>query len=226
MGTRILVVDDEKDILRLLEYNLGNAGFNVTTADDGPEGLDAAKRIRPDLIILDIMLPNMEGTEVLRRLKRDPSTASIPVVMLTAKGEEVDRIIGFELGADDYIVKPFSPKEVLLRVKAVLKKNLSGSEQEIIRSGPVSVNLEKFNAFAGDVELHLTAAEFKLLTELVRYPGRPISREVLVKKISNMDSHATFRTVDTHIRRLRVKLGAYSDIIETVRGIGYRFREA
>lgn len=226
MRHKILVVDDEQDILKLLEYNLGNAGFTVVTAGDGPEGFDAAKRIRPDLVILDIMLPNMDGTEVLKMLKHDPSTMSIPVIMLTAKGEELDRIIGLELGADDYIVKPFSPKEVLLRVNAVLRKNLNVSGQAIISSGPISIDPVRFNAFAGGEELHLTATEFKLLAELVKYPGRPIGRETLVKRISNADNHTTFRTVDTHIQRLRAKLGRYSGRIETVRSIGYRFREA
>lgn len=226
MRRRILVVDDEQDILSLLEYNLGNAGFSVVTAGDGPEGLDAAKRVRPDLVILDIMLPNMDGTDVLKMLKRDPSTVSIPVIMLTAKGEELDRIIGLELGADDYIVKPFSPKEVLLRVNAVLRKGLNVPGQAIISSGAISVDPVRFSAFAGGEELHLTATEFKLLAELVKNPGRPISRETLVKRVSNADNLTTFRTVDTHIQRLRAKLGMYSDRIETVRSIGYRFREA
>lgn len=225
MKQRILAIDDESDILRLLEYNLGKAGYDCIAAEDGPEALEIAKRTLPDLIILDVMLPNMAGTDVLKELKFDPETRSIPVIMLTAKGEEIDRIIGFELGADDYLVKPFSPKELVLRIQAILKKGASEKKTaDIIKAGPLSIDTEKFLVSDGNKRLDLTATEFRIIVELVKLKGRPVSRESLVRKISGInEEYASFRTIDTHIRRLRVKLGPYSGCIETVRGFGYRF---
>lgn len=225
MGKKILVVDDEKDILKLLGHNLGKAGFNVICASDGPEGLDCARKDLPDLIILDIMLPNMEGTEVLKSLKKDSLTENIPVIMLTAKGEELDRVVGLELGADDYIIKPFSVKELLLRVNVLLKKKNREDEANIIKSGALSIDTERFIVSVGGKRLDFTAAEFKLLVELVNSKGRLLGREYLVGRVCGRDTHAGFRTIDTHIRRLRMKLGRYSRCIETVRGLGYRFRE-
>ena len=225
MRQKILAVDDEKDILRLLEHNLGKAGFDVVLAHDGPEAIDIARSELPDLIILDIMLPNMEGTDVLKALKKDSATEKIPVIMLTAKGEEIDRVIGLELGADDYIIKPFSTKELLLRVNVLLKKKDRECETKIIKAGLLTIDPERFQVIIDRTSLKLTAAEFKLIVELVSSNGRLLNREHLVKRISSVDNHATFRTIDTHIRRLRVKLGSYSGCIETIRGIGYRFKE-
>ncbi|MBI5588711.1 MAG: response regulator transcription factor [Deltaproteobacteria bacterium] len=225
MRQKILVVDDEEDILKLLEYNLGRAGFEVIRADDGPDAIEIAKRELPDLIILDIMLPNMDGTEALKVLKKDRATDNIPVIMLTAKGEEIDRVIGLELGADDYIIKPFSTKELMLRVNVLLKKKLLEGETKIIKAGPLTIDPERFKVTVDGSCLKLTAAEFKLIVELASSKGRLLGREHLVKRISSVDNHATFRTVDTHIRRLRVKLGPYSGCIETIRGLGYRFSE-
>ena len=221
---KILVVDDEKDILTLLEYNLKKAGFTAISAQDGPEAIALSKKERPDLIILDIMLPSMEGTEVCKILKGEEATRHIPIVMLTAKGEEIDRIVGLELGADDYIIKPFSPRELVLRVKAVLKR---GHEKgtKTITAGPVTIDVDKSAVIVEGKSLNLTATEFRLLLELAKSPGRVLSREVLLDRVWGNECYVIDRTVDTHIRRLREKLGRYGDSIETVRGFGYRFRE-
>jgi two-component system phosphate regulon response regulator PhoB len=224
MKEKILIVDDEADILTLLEYNLEKAGFKVISANDGPDAVEITKREKPDIIILDIMLPSMEGTEVCKILKSGDATRHIPIIMLTAKGEEVDRIVGFELGADDYITKPFSPRELILRVKAVLKR---GQEQEakIINAGPITIDVERSLATADGKVLKLTAIEFKLLLELAKSDGRVLSRDTLLDRAWGTEVYITDRTVDTHIRRLREKLGKTSKYIETVRGFGYRFRE-
>ncbi len=224
MKEKILIVDDEADILTLLEYNLEKAGFKVIPANDGPDAIEITKREKPDLIILDIMLPSMEGTEVCKILKSGDATRHIPIIMLTAKGEEVDRVVGFELGADDYITKPFSPRELILRVKAVLKR---GQEQEakIINAGTITVDIERSLATADGKVLKLTAIEFKLLLELAKSGGRVLSRDTLLDRAWGAEVYITDRTVDTHIRRLREKLGKSSKYIETVRGFGYRFRE-
>lgn len=224
MKEKILVVDDETDILTLLEYNLEKAGFKVISADDGPDAIDITKRERPDLIILDIMLPSMEGTEVCKILKSGDATQHIPIIMLTAKGEEVDRVVGFELGADDYITKPFSPRELILRVKAVLKRG-QDREVKIIKAGPVTIDVERSLATADGRVLKLTAIEFKLLLELAKSDGRVLSRDTLLDRAWGAEVYVTDRTVDTHIRRLREKLGKVSKYIETVRNVGYRFRE-
>lgn len=224
MRQKILAVDDEKDILTLLEYNLGKEGFDVVSAADGPEAIALSRSERPSLIILDIMLPNMEGTDVLKELKRAPETAGIPVIMLTAKGEEIDRVLGLELGADDYMVKPFSTRELILRVRVLLKKKESGADK-VITKGPVTVDLDRFTVFADGDKLDLTTTEFKLFAVLVNARGRTLERDHLMRRISTQDNHTTTRTVDTHIRRIRAKLGVYKDCIETVRGFGYRFDE-
>ena len=224
MKEKILIVDDEADILTLLEYNLEKAGFKVISANDGPDAVEITKREKPDIIILDIMLPSMEGTEVCKILKSGDATRHIPIIMLTAKGEEVDRIVGFELGADDYITKPFSPRELILRVKAVLKR---GQEQgaKIINAGPITIDVERSLATADGKLLKLTAIEFKLLLELAKSDGKVLSRDTLLDRAWGTEVYITDRTVDTHIRRLREKLGKTSKYIETVRGFGYRFRE-
>jgi len=225
MAAKILIVDDEQDILTLLEYNLEKAGFQVVSAEDGPEAIELAKRGKPDLIILDIMLPSMEGTEVCKILKRESATSSIPVIMLTAKGEEVDRIVGLELGADDYITKPFSPREFILRVRAVLKRGQREERAKTIRAGPVHIDTERNTITVNKKTLDLTATEFKLLTELASASGRVLSRDNLLDRVWGRDCYVTDRTVDTHIRRLREKLGKAASYIETVRGFGYRFSE-
>ena len=223
----VLVVDDEPDILNLLEYNLKRAGFRALLARDGPEAIEAAKTHRPDLVLLDIMLPDMDGTEVLRRLRLTESTASIPVIMLTAKGEEVDKIVGFELGAEDYITKPFSPRELILRVKTVLKRVAETPESgdKLVSYKELSIDLSRHKVAVSGRAVELSSTEFKLLLELMQAKGRVLTRDNILDRAWGHDCYVTPRTVDTHVRRLRAKLGVAGDYIETVRGVGYRFRE-
>ncbi|MBI5642515.1 MAG: response regulator [Deltaproteobacteria bacterium] len=227
--TRILVVDDEPDILNLLDFNLKKAGFKVLLAKDGPEAIEIAKDKKPDLIVLDIMLPDMEGTEVLKRLKAVESTRKVPVIMLTAKGEEIDKIVGFELGAEDYITKPFSPRELILRVKAVLKRaaDAQGAEtidEKVVNFNELSIDYSRHKVTVKGSDVVLSSTEFKLLTELVDAKGRVLSRDTILDRAWGRDCYVIPRTVDTHVRRLREKLTSAGKYIETVRGVGYRFK--
>ena len=224
---RVLVVDDEPDILNLLEYNLKRSGFQVLLAKDGPEAIEAVKAHRPDLVLLDIMLPDMEGTEVLRSLKSFESTASIPVIMLTAKGEELDKIVGFELGAEDYITKPFSPRELILRVKAVLKRAAEKPEpgDKSVSYKELSIDFSRHRVTVSGNSVELSSTEFNLLSELMQAKGRVLTRDNILDRAWGHDCFVIPRTVDTHVRRLRSKLGVAGNYIETVRGVGYRFRE-
>lgn len=225
----ILAVDDEADILNLLEFNLKKASHNVITAMDGEEALLLAAKKTPDLILLDVMLPNMDGMDVLKALKKDSSTENIPVIMLTAKGEEVDRILGFELGADDYITKPFSPREMLLRVKAVLKRTEGAgedlSEKKEIKYKDLRLDLSKHKVYLKKKEIELTTTEFKMLKFILTSKGNVLSRDTILDKAWGDDSFVTPRTVDTHMRRLREKLKSAGNYIETVRGVGYRLKD-
>ena len=193
---------------------------------DGPSGLERAKKERPDLIILDLMLPGMDGKDVCRAIKSNSLTQSIPILMLTAKTEEMDRVIGFELGADDYVTKPFSPRELILRVKAILRRKESPlDDQQVIQIDDLLIDRERHRVTIKDRSVHLTHTEFKLLVELVSRRGRIQTREHLLNKVWGYTYEGYARTVDTHIRRLREKLGSCGDYIETLRGVGYRFRE-
>ncbi len=226
MPPKILVVDDEPDILDVLRYNLEKADFGVLTAQDGERALEIARSERPALVVLDLMLPGIEGEEVCRLLKQDEATRSIPVLMLTAKGQEVDRIVGLELGADDYVVKPFSPREIVLRVRAILRRAQPEAEPEgVMQIGPLTVDVTGHRASLSGLSLDLTATEFKLLTTFLSRRGRVQSRDDLLHAVWGYDYAGYGRTVDTHIRRLREKLGEAADMIETVRGVGYRFRK-
>jgi len=222
--TTVLLCDDERDLLSVLDFNLRAAGFETILATRGEEALLALKRRVPDLVLLDLMLPDLPGTEVCRRIKSDPRTRHVPVVMLTAKGEEVDRVVGFELGADDYVTKPFSVRELVLRLKAVLRRAGAGpgKEQPRAQVGPVRVDAESHRAFADGVEIELTPLEFRLLSTFMSRLGRVQSREQLLEDVWEMSPDVETRTVDTHVKRLREKLGAGRDLLETVRGIGYR----
>lgn len=221
----ILVVEDESDILRLLSYNLKAAGFEVLTAEDGYQALSTARRHLPDLVILDLMLPGLDGFEVCRELKRGNDTQQIPVIILTAKGEEIDRIVGLELGADDYVVKPFSPRELILRIRAVLRRSSSeASSESIWQFEGLRVDMAAHKVTLDDEEVVLTATEFKLLVELILGRGKVQTRDHLLDKVWSYQFDGYARTVDTHVRRLRQKLGRYSSWVETVRGVGYRFR--
>jgi DNA-binding response OmpR family regulator len=224
--TTILVVEDEIDILQLVAHNLKSADFYVLTAQDGYEALSVAKNHLPQLIILDLMIPGLDGFEVCKELKRSPVTKDIPVLMLTARGEEVDRIVGLELGADDYVVKPFSPRELILRVRAILRRHAPEEQADARwqRDGLV-VDLDAHRLSVDNAETNLTATEFRLLVELVRNLGKVLTRDTLLDKVWGYQFDGYARTVDTHIRRLRQKLGPYAEWIETVRGVGYRFRD-
>jgi two-component system phosphate regulon response regulator PhoB len=222
----ILIVDDERDLASLLDFNLRQAGHETTLAYSGDEALAAARRRPPDLVLLDLMLPDTSGTEVCRQLKGDPRTRAVPVMMLTAKGEELDRVVGFELGADDYVVKPFSVRELMLRVKAVLRRaGQRGSDRPVTEVGGIRVDVDEHRAWVRGEALDLTPLEFKLLATLVARAGRVQSRERLLSDVWEMSSELETRTVDTHVKRLREKLGPARDQLETVRGVGYRLHD-
>ena len=227
MTRTILIVEDETDILNLIEWHLRAEKYTVLTASDGLKGLDTAIKQLPDLIVLDLMLPGMDGLEICKTLKRNPKTEHIPVIMLTAKGEEVDRIVGLELGADDYMVKPFSPRELTLRVRAVLKRSdVTPAEEKSIQYQNLRMDLDSHRVWVSENEIVLTVTEFKLLIELIQNRGRVRTRDQLLDRVWGYQFDGYARTVDTHVRRLRQKIGEeYADAIETVRGIGYRFRE-
>jgi two-component system phosphate regulon response regulator PhoB len=226
VAQRILVVEDEPDLLELVRFNLDQAGFKVETSDSGEDGLAALRRTPPDLLILDLMLPDLSGEDVCRAVRADNRLAQMPIIMLTAKSEEVDRVVGFELGADDYVTKPFSPRELVLRVRAVLRRRGEGrtAAAPLLR-GPLRLDPERHRCTVLDQEIDLTAKEFQLLEALMRRPGRVMTREKLLDEVWGSDIAVTTRTIDTHLKRLREKLGAASDLIETVRGVGYRFAE-
>ena len=226
MQPTILLVEDELDILELVEYNLDNAGYTVLRAVDGLEALQMIQKERPDLILLDLMLPGMDGKEVCRRIKQDESLKTIPIVMLTARADEVDKIVGFEIGADDYITKPFSPRELILRIKAILRRTHSEPESSVVvRFSGLVIDPERHRVEVDGEEVSLTATEFKLLSHLASRVGRVQTREVLLDEVWGYPYEGYARTVDTHIRRLRQKLGSQKERIETIRGVGYRFQD-
>ncbi len=219
----VLIVEDERDLLSVLDFNLRQAGFETLLAGTAEEALAHVRRVIPDLVVLDIMLPDLPGTEVCRRLKGAERTRQVPVVMLTAKGEEVDRVVGFELGADDYVTKPFSVRELVLRLQAVLRRAAGPAEAAAAtRVGPIRIDIDSHRAFVGDEEIALTPLEFRLLQTLVARSGRVQSREQLLADVWEMSPDLETRTVDTHVKRLREKLGTARDLLETVRGVGYR----
>ena len=228
MNEKIVVVEDEPDILEVIQYNLERDGYKVLTYRDGELGLQKIRKEAPDLVLLDLMLPGLDGIEVCRRLKADPVTRSIPVIMVTAKTEESDIVLGLGVGADDYICKPFSPRELVARVKAVLRRGRPKEEQgagdRIVRDGIVIDSLSHKITIDG-AEVPFTATEFRLLRFLASHPGRVFSRDEIITRVIDEDASVVTRNVDVHVKVLRKKLGAYRDLIETVRGVGYRFRE-
>jgi two-component system phosphate regulon response regulator PhoB len=221
---KILIVEDDPDIRELLRFNLEKAGYNLYLAEDGEKALALTRKHAPDLILLDLMLPGVDGLEVCRTLKRDPDTEPVPIIMITAKGEELDRVVGLELGADDYIVKPFSLREILLRVRKLLDREEKKGAPAILKAEPLVLDLDGHTARLGEENLDLTATEFRLLAHLLRNRGRVQTREGLLDKVWGYSFEGYARTIDTHIRRLRKKLETHPDLIETVRGVGYRFR--
>lgn len=224
---QILAVDDEADILELIRYNLARDGYDVDTAASGEIALEKARRNMPGLVILDLMLPGIDGLEVCRRLKADASTARIPVVMLTAKGEDADVVTGLELGADDYITKPFSPRVLLARIRAVLrrKQNETAEEQEILRTAGIEMNLTAREISVENETVQLTATEFNILHHLIRHPGWVFTRNQIINAVRGDDYPVTERSIDVQIVGLRKKLGDAGKHIQTVRGIGYRFKD-
>ncbi len=224
-SSTILVVEDEQDIRELLAYHLEREGYTALQAGDGKEGLELARSRRPDLILLDLMLPKMDGLAVCRELERSTDTVHIPVIMLTARGEDVDRILGFELGADDYVVKPFNIRELLLRIRAILRRQTVAENSPVLARHGVNVNATAHRVSVLGQEVDLTATEFRLLEDLLRNAGRVRTREELLASVWGYQFEGYARTVDTHIRRLRNKLGEAAELIETVRGVGYRCKE-
>lgn len=222
----ILVIDDEPDLLRLLDYNLTQAHYLALTARDGEAGLALARKQAPDLIILDVMMPGLDGWEVCKRLRQDPATSPIPILMLTAKAEEADRVLGLELGADDYVSKPFGVRELLARVKALLRR-IDAAQQpaEILHAGEIVIDAGRRTVTVSGKVVPLTTTEFNLLQALASKRGRVLSREELISRARGEDVAVLDRTVDVHIASLRRKLGRYGERIETVRGVGYRLKE-
>ena len=219
----ILIVEDERDLSELLRFNLVNAGHEAVTAEDGVTALSRIREKVPDLVLLDIMLPDIPGTEICRQIKTSPRTQAVPVIMVTARGEEIDRVVGFELGADDFVIKPFSVRELVLRVKAVLRRGPAGEPDSLQEKvGAIRVDIDAHRAFVQDQEVQLTALEFKLLTTFMSRVGRLQTRETLLRDVWNFAAGMQTRTVDSHVKRLREKLGDARDLIETVRGAGYR----
>lgn len=223
---RILVVDDEPDILSILVHQLSREGYRVSTAVNGQSAIVAAVSEPPDLVVLDLMLPIVDGYEVLRTLRRDARTASVPILLLTARKEEEERVQGFEYGADDYVTKPFSARELALRVKALLRR--TGAEpvaqSRTLRVGKVAIDRDSHRAYSDDVEMELTPLEYRLLEVFLERRGRAQTRRQLLQAAWNTEARIETRTVDMHVARLRSKLGPAGNLLETVRGVGYRFR--
>ena len=225
---KVIVIEDEADILEVIQYNLEREGYRVLTARDGKEGLRLIKKEMPDIVLLDLMLPSLDGIEVCRKLKEDPITHSIPIIMVTAKGEESDIVLGLGIGADDYVSKPFSPKELMGRVKAVLRrgplKEDRGAAERIVRD-KVVIDAGRHEVQVGKKPVTLTATEFRLLHFLASHPGRVFTRDQLLNRAIGEGVIVVDRNIDVHVRAVRRKLGSYENLIETIRGVGYRFRD-
>jgi two-component system alkaline phosphatase synthesis response regulator PhoP len=222
---RVLIVEDDPDIAHLLSHSLNRAGFGVETLSTGHEVMAAVRRQRPDLVLLDLMLPGLDGLEVCRSLRGDPLTAALPVIMLTARAEESDRIVGLELGADDYITKPFSPNEVVARVRALLRRAYRTESQPLLRYGPIIIDIERHVVTVDGDAVHLTAKEFLLLQYLLEHQGRVLSRDLLLSDVWGYQYTGGTRTVDVHVRRLREKLPILADSLLTVKQFGYKLAE-
>jgi len=222
---KILIIEDDRDIVEMVEYNLREEGYATVSALNGEEGVNLARSERPDLIILDIMLPIVDGFEVCRTLKSDNTTSHIPIIILSAKSQETDKVVGLELGADDYITKPFSPRELIARIRAIMRRGTEQQQSGVIEKGEVIIDSAKHKVMVGGEQIPLTTTEFKLLEYLARRPGVVLSRYQILDAVSGDDTVVSDRTVDAHIKSLRRKLGTAKDYIETVRGAGYRFKE-
>jgi two-component system phosphate regulon response regulator PhoB len=226
MTKPILVVEDEPDLAELVHFHLSQAGFAVSVARTGKEGIEAIRRAPPALVVLDLMLPDLPGTELCRTVRADPKLRELPILMLTARSEEIDRVVGFEVGADDYLTKPFSPRELVLRVRAILRRTEGEpARASVLARGELQLDAERHRCTVGGVPVDLTAKEFRLLEVLMSRPGHVMSRQRLLDDVWGSDITVTERTIDTHLKRLREKLGAAGEQIETVRGVGYRLAE-
>ena len=223
MTKKVFIVEDEPDLRDTLQYNFENEGFKVKSFPNGESFLETIKNDKPNLVILDLMLPGISGLDVCRNLRMNEVNENVAVVMLTAKSEEIDRIVGFELGADDYVTKPFSVRELILRVKVLLKKRSDDIDQNLLEFGPIAMNLDAHDVSVEGKNILLTALEFKLLKHLLKRKGRVQTRDQLLGDVWGYSSEVTTRTVDTHIKRLREKLGKPGELIQTIRGVGYRF---
>lgn len=222
---KILIIEDERSLSEILSYNLANEGFEVLTASDGMDGLRRAQNALPDLIVLDLMLPSLDGLQICRQLRSDSKTHGIRILMLTAKAEEVDEIVGFNMGADDYVAKPFKIKPLISRIKALLRRpSAEQTSSEVIAVAGIEVDRTLHTAKLDGEEMQLTPTEFKMLWTMMRRPGRPYSRNELLDNARGEDANALERTIDVHVRSLRQKLGDRGHLVETVRGIGYRFK--
>ena len=225
MANRILVIEDEVDLVQVLKYQLAKEGFDVSSAYNGTDGLRKVKEHpQPDLILLDLMLPDMSGKDICRTIKNNPDSAHIPVIMVTARGEEIDRVIGFELGADDYVVKPFSTRELILRIRAILRTTETATRTDVKSVGAITLDPEAHQAWYNDQLLDLTLLEFKVLTTLMSAPGHVFSRAKLLDLVWDNPLSVTERTVDSVVKRMRIKMDAGANLLETVRGVGYRFK--
>ena len=226
MGKRkILIIEDDRDIAEMLEYNLKEEGYKTFSAMDGEKGVAMARKERPDLIILDIMLPILDGFEVCRILKNDDAVAHIPIIILSAKSQETDKVVGLELGADDYVTKPFSPRELIARTRAILRRTRGQQVNKRTQRGEIVIDSTRHKVMVGKKEISLTLTEFKLLEFMARRPGAVFSRSQILDAVAGYDAVVCDRTVDAHIKSLRHKLGPAKDYIETIRGAGYRFKE-
>ncbi|MCX6104905.1 MAG: response regulator transcription factor [Proteobacteria bacterium] len=227
---KILLIEDDSDISELVQYNLEREGFKVFTSADGEEGYNLALQIRPELILLDLMLPSLDGLSLCRKLRAHADTNEIPIVMLTAKGEESDVVVGLEMGADDYVPKPFSPRELVARIRAVLRRPravavTSSASDSRLTVGPITIDSERHEVFIKEQPLVLTLAEYRLLATLISRPGRVFTREQLLEKITGGETYVIDRNVDVHVRAIRKKMGDDAEFIVTVRGVGYKCRD-
>ncbi len=225
---KLLIIEDDHSLASVVEYNFSNSGYDVFCARDGQDGINQARSIMPDIILLDLMIPVIDGIEVCRQLRAESTTQETPIIMVTAKSEEVDQLIGFSVGADDYVIKPFSVRVLMEKVKTLLRRHArsQGAGLDIVSNGPVEVDRRRHRVLLDQKQLELTPSEFRLLDTLIRNPGRAFERSELMNSALGADTLALERTIDVHIRSLRKKLGVHADVIQTVRGVGYRFRES
>ena len=225
---KLLIIEDDRSLANVVEYNFANSGYEVFCARDGQDGINQARNRLPDIILLDLMIPVIDGIEVCRQLRAESTTRETPIIMVTAKSEEVDQLIGFSVGADDYVIKPFSVRVLMEKVKTLLRRHArsQGTGLDIVSSGPVEVDRGRHRVLLDQKQLELTPSEFRLLDTMIRHPGRAFDRSELINSALGADTLALERTIDVHIRSLRKKLGVHADVIQTVRGVGYRFRES